>query len=76
MTGTPITADGNLVRIAEGGALASTTLLPLVTFQGVGFTGPPAGSVLGGALLRMFSQVGQGQTADRKSTRLNSSHRT
>ncbi|MDO8479941.1 MAG: hypothetical protein Q7W02_27850 [Candidatus Rokubacteria bacterium] len=63
VTGTTINARGNLVRIAEGASLSSSTTSPLISFQGGSYTGGPFQSVTGASLLRMFSQVGQSRTS-------------
>jgi hypothetical protein len=63
MNETVMNISGNLLRLADGGSLSSTTESPLISLTGGTFTGPPAGSVLGGSLLRMFSQVGQSGTS-------------
>ena len=62
--GATITALSNLVRIADGASISSTTTAPLVTFNGGSFTGGgPVNTASGGSLLRMFSQVGQSGTS-------------
>ena len=55
-----ITQRGNLLRIAEGASVASTTTAPLVSIDGGSFTGGgPVNTASGGSLLRMFSQTGR-----------------
>jgi hypothetical protein len=57
--GTTFNVSGNLLRLTDAGSLSSTTTQPLISLTGGSFTGPPAGSSLGGSLLRMFSEAGQ-----------------
>lgn len=61
--GATLNVTGNLLRLADGGSLSSTTTSPLIGLTGGSFTGAPAGSVRGGSLLRMFSEVGQSGTS-------------
>jgi hypothetical protein len=63
MTGTSMGVTGNLLRLADAGFVSSETTAPLISLSGGSFTGAPAGSVRGGSLLRMFSEVGQAGTA-------------
>jgi hypothetical protein len=63
MSGTTMNITGNLLRLADGGSLSSTTTDPLISLTAGSFTGAPAGSARGGSLLRMFSEVGQSGTS-------------